>query len=36
VSQMLLGSVSHHCAIHAHCPLVIIHSPPSDGPPAAS
>ena len=35
VSQMLLGSVSHHCAIHAHCPLVIIHAPPTGDPPAA-
>jgi nucleotide-binding universal stress UspA family protein len=36
VSQMLLGSVSHHCAVHAPCPLVIIHTPPSDDPPPTS
>ena len=36
VSQMLLGSVSHHCAVHAHCPLVIIHSQPSDDPRSTS
>lgn len=22
---MLLGSVGHHCAAHAHCPVVIVH-----------
>jgi nucleotide-binding universal stress UspA family protein len=22
---MVLGSVSHHCAAHAHCPIVIFH-----------
>ena len=30
VSELLLGSVSHHCAVHAHCPLVIIRPQPSD------
>ena len=32
VSELLLGSVSHHCAVHAHCPLVIIRPQPSDAP----
>jgi nucleotide-binding universal stress UspA family protein len=22
---MVLGSVGHHCAAHAHCPVVIVH-----------
>ncbi len=22
---MMLGSVGHHCAAHAHCPVVIVH-----------
>lgn len=25
---MLLGSVGHHCAAHAHCPVVIVHQVP--------
>jgi nucleotide-binding universal stress UspA family protein len=25
---MLLGSVGHHCAAHAHCPVVIFHAAP--------
>ncbi len=25
---MVLGSVSHHCAAHAHCPTVIVHRAP--------
>jgi nucleotide-binding universal stress UspA family protein len=25
---MLLGSVGHHCAAHARCPVVIVHRPP--------
>jgi nucleotide-binding universal stress UspA family protein len=25
---MLLGSVGHHCAAHAHCPVVIVHAAP--------
>ncbi len=25
---MVLGSVGHHCAAHAHCPVVIVHSAP--------
>ena len=25
---MVLGSVSHHCAAHAHCPVVIVHRAP--------
>ncbi len=25
---MLLGSVGHHCAAHAHCPVVIVHASP--------
>jgi nucleotide-binding universal stress UspA family protein len=25
---MLLGSVGHHCATHAHCPVVIVHPVP--------
>ena len=24
VAAAVLGSVSHHCALHAHCPVVII------------
>jgi nucleotide-binding universal stress UspA family protein len=24
---MVLGSVGHHCAAHAHCPIVIFHRP---------
>lgn len=28
VPEMLLGSVSHHCATHALCPTVIIRRPP--------
>lgn len=24
---MVLGSVGHHCAAHAHCPVVIVHEP---------
>jgi nucleotide-binding universal stress UspA family protein len=24
---MVLGSVGHHCAAHAHCPIVIFHKP---------
>lgn len=27
-SEMLLGSVSHYCATHARCPIVIIRQPP--------
>ena len=27
VPEMLLGSVSHHCATHARCPIVIIRTP---------
>jgi nucleotide-binding universal stress UspA family protein len=29
---MLLGSVGHHCAAHAHCPVVIVHAAPVPGP----
>lgn len=29
---MVLGSVGHHCAAHAHCPVVIVHSAPSPEP----
>ena len=29
VSEMLLGSVSHQCATHALCPMVIIRPRPS-------
>jgi nucleotide-binding universal stress UspA family protein len=25
---MVLGSVGHHCAAHAHCPVVIVHPVP--------
>lgn len=25
---MVLGSVSHHCAAHAHCPVVVVHRAP--------
>ncbi len=25
---MVLGSVGHHCAAHAHCPVVIVHGAP--------
>jgi nucleotide-binding universal stress UspA family protein len=25
---MVLGSVGHHCAAHAHCPVVIVHQVP--------
>jgi hypothetical protein len=25
---MVLGSVGHHCAAHAHCPVVIVHPAP--------
>lgn len=31
VPEMLLGSVSHHCAVHALCPVVIIRAPRGDG-----
>lgn len=27
---MLLGSVSEHCAAHAHCPVVVTRSQPTD------
>ncbi len=27
---MLLGSVSEHCAAHAHCPVVVTRSEPTD------
>jgi nucleotide-binding universal stress UspA family protein len=27
---MVLGSVGHHCAAHAHCPVVVVH--PKDAP----
>jgi nucleotide-binding universal stress UspA family protein len=31
-SGMLLGSTSMHCALHAHCPVVVVHQhPPTDG-----
>jgi nucleotide-binding universal stress UspA family protein len=26
---MLLGSVSMHCVLHAHCPVVVVHQRPS-------
>ncbi len=27
---LLLGSVSHQCALHARCPVVIVHEPEGD------
>ena len=36
VSELLLGSVSHHCAVHAPCPLVIIRPSHSPDPRAGS
>jgi nucleotide-binding universal stress UspA family protein len=27
LKDMVLGSVGHHCAAHAHCPVVIFHKP---------
>ena len=26
-TSMLLGSVSMHCAMHASCPVTVVHSP---------
>ena len=28
-SGMLLGSVSMHCTLHAHCPVVVVREPPT-------
>lgn len=26
-TDLLIGSVSHHCVTHAHCPVVVVHAP---------
>ena len=31
---MVLGSVGHHCAAHAHCPVVIVHGAPAASTPS--